>query len=125
MVRGERYAAAIHPAHAVGIAVRHQTKIVRVFEKISRAHPVVPGDRFGINPAEIWIMCSVESRDLASCAGEQLVETTRANSEQGFMSKLQMGLSDQWKIDQLFDRRVMLRSNIADDNVLLLDRFVP
>src|SRR2546425_3574061 len=96
----------------------------QVDAQIRGGRAVIPRNRFRIEAAEERIMRRVERRHLAGRSGEQRVETARADAEQGVVRKTQLGLRNQWKINQPFDRGVVRRANVRDEHAFLLDGVV-
>ena len=82
LVGGQRMAAAVHSANAVGVAVGHETEIVRMLFQIGGASSVIERDGLGIDSAEIRdraLPFRVVTRQVVP--REQIIETARAHAE--------------------------------------------
>ncbi len=93
LMRGKIIAAPIHAANAVGIAIRHETNIMRMLAQIRLALGIVFFNRFGIDTAKQNIMLCVKRRDFAGRSGQQLFKATRADTKQCFMRKTKFDLA--------------------------------
>ena len=122
LVRGEVIAAPVHPAHPIGIAIRHQTDIVRMLFQISLAPRVILFNRFGVDAAEQDVVGAIERGDLAGGAGQQLLKAARAHTKQGVMRKTQLRFRNQVEIHEFFKRRVMRRTDVDTTDQARLDR---
>ena len=70
LVRCERVAAAVHAAHAVGVAIGHKADVVRMAAEKFSAARVIFVNRLGIDAAEQHVVLPVERGDLAGRARE-------------------------------------------------------
>src|SRR5262245_54453943 len=91
LVGGQRIAAAIHAANAVGIAVCDEANIVWMFSQIGLAAGVVFLDGFWIDAAEENVVRPVQCRNAAGSASQQLFEATGAHSEQRLVREAEPG----------------------------------
>ena len=89
LVGREHLAPAVHAANAVGIAIRHQTNIMRMPAKIFLAARVIFVNRFGIDAAKQHIVLRVQRGHLAGRAREQLFETPGADAKQCIVGETQ------------------------------------
>ena len=89
LVRREGVAVTVHAADAVGVAVRHKAKVVRMRAQKLLGRPVIFLDGFRVDAAEQHVMPRIERGDFARGAGEQLLETARADAEQCVVGKTQ------------------------------------
>jgi hypothetical protein len=116
LVRGDQPTAPVHAAHAVGVAVGHQTQVVRMFFEERLTARVVPRDRFGIDAAKHHVVRAVEGRDPARRAGEQLLEAARPHAKQRLVRQPQSGPGDERKVHEPLERRVMRRAHVPEEN---------
>jgi hypothetical protein len=74
-------AVAVHAAHSVGVTIGHQAKVMRMFPEKRLAARVILNDRFGIDATKQNVVLRVQRRNLAGRARQQLLETTRPDTE--------------------------------------------
>ena len=89
LVRREGVAVAVHAADAVGVAVRHEAEVMRMRPQEFLARPVIFLDGFRVDAAEQHVVARIERGDFARRAGEQLLETARADAEQRVVGETQ------------------------------------
>ena len=121
LVGGEIIAVAIHAAHAVCVAVRHQADIMRVFLKKCGAAPVVLLHRFRVNAAEHHVVLAVQRRHSASRARQQFLEAARTHAEQRLVGKPQLGFGDELEVHEPFQGGVVGGPDILDSDLFRLD----
>ncbi len=122
LVRRQQAPVAQHSSHAIGVPVGHKAEVVGILRQPSRRLDVVFGDGLGIESTEERIVLGVQRGDLAGRAREQLVKTAGPHSVKRLVGEAQLGLRNQVEVHQLLAGGIMRRTEIFDDDLLILRR---